>query len=174
MRRCVVGQLIALFSSVAWSMKGSAQATPTAGSLVFKGASEPSVAGLMGVIDVTNQTRHEVTIGYAGMCAVTLLVFRDSTLSKTPVWDQGRWWNTRAGGCKWFPDQRAIAGGSHLRIGTSSVQPSVILGDSLPSGTYYAAVRLMVGRVEPASPAPYRMTVDSSLVISAGALQLTR
>jgi hypothetical protein len=145
------------------SVKSLSPATLMLGPLSFKGTIEPSTAGLTGVIDVANQTQSEVTLGYSGMCAVALLVFSDSTLSGTPTWDQARWWNSRAGGCKWFPSQVIIGGGSHARISTPPVQPGIILGDSLPSGTYYAAVRLIVGRVEPASPIPYRMTVDRAL-----------
>jgi hypothetical protein len=65
--------------------------------------------------------------------------------------------------CRWFPEQRTIPANQSSYIDTEGSPLTEILGDSLPSGTYYAAVRVR-----------FLQPRDTTIIVPAGTLTLTR
>lgn len=118
---------------------------------------------LMGIASLHNPTDRPFVAEYAGSCAIALLAYDDPTYGGPPRWDQHRWQNTRIGGCKWFPGITEVGVGEVAKFATPGVSDSIILGDSLPTGAYWLAIRVRI--LQPA---------DTTLVIPGGEVELSR
>lgn len=110
---------------------------------------------------IENPTVSTFVMEYAGVCAPSLLVYRDPGLTGSLLWDQLEWWNSRAGGCKWLPAFLEIPTGVERHVSTPAMADADILGDSIPAGTYPVSMRLRI--LQPR---------DSTLVIPAGTVEL--
>lgn len=129
------------------------------------GTVESGAQGYRGVVVLSSARPTQVQVG--GVCLPALLVYRDSAASE-PAWDEQRWFNTRAGGCKWMPVTVEVPG----HIATPSVSAAAILGDSLPAGAYMARIRVLFARWVPLSGSASTTVVDSTHLVDAGTLQL--
>ena len=119
---------------------------------------------LQGVVTITNPTSESALLEYAGTCAPSILIFSPDADEGVPLWDQFRYWQGQVGGCKWFTSILEMpASMSRPAVSTGLASDSIILGDSLPGGTYQAAVRLDVFQPQ-----------DTTLVIPAGLVELRR
>ncbi|MGH7470959.1 MAG: hypothetical protein ACRENP_23675 [Longimicrobiales bacterium] len=115
-----------------------------------------------GMVTVGNPTTLKSVLEYvAGACSPTLLLYGAADYAGAPRWDQSR--VSRPAPCTPFPQQRTILSNQNSYISTDPSALTEMLGDSLPSGTYYAAVRLRI--VQPR---------DTTFIVRAGPLTLTR
>jgi hypothetical protein len=144
----------------AWSLL--APKIPAVADLAFTaGITQTASGAFNGMLTIGNATPKGALLEYAGICTPTLLLFSQPIYTVSPSWDALRRRNVPA--CKSVPLQISIDPQASGRLVTWAATATDVLGDSLPNGTYYAAVRVHIWR--PSS---------NTLVIPAGALLLAR
>ncbi|MGH7471515.1 MAG: hypothetical protein ACRENP_26485 [Longimicrobiales bacterium] len=130
---------------------------PGVAQLAFTASTAQRASGsYYGVLTVGNATSSRAWLEFAGLCAPALLLFSQPSYGGEPRWDQSR---PPAMACKWVPHQLSIAQQDSGR----AVNTSDILGDSLPNGTYFGAVRVRI--LQPSA---------TTIVIPAGVMTLVR
>jgi len=120
-----------------------------------------ALGDVFGVATLHNLWPAPFSMEYAGVCAQSLLVYASASYSDPPLWNQLQYWNGRPGGCKWMPLTLVLPANGSRQIKTPAVAPTVIMGDSIPAGTYFLAVSIRM--LQPR---------DTTLVIPAGPVQL--
>jgi hypothetical protein len=92
---------------------------------------------VMGMVDIMNTTTQPVLLEYEGGCGLSVVVGGTAVL-----WDEARWWSTRPDICPTDPTRLEIPGRTMARILAPAVTTLQIAGDSIPMGTFPAAIRL--------------------------------
>lgn len=115
---------------------------------------------LEGRFVLTNRSARQLTLEAKGGCGVALLLAQ--VQGGPDVWDQMAWHEARSGGCDWTRQTIALDGGASVELRTPPLSSHDLMGDSLSSGAYRAAVRLEL--LEPAG---------AELVADAGELVLS-
>jgi hypothetical protein len=113
---------------------------------------------VMGSVDIMNTSRGPVTVEYDAGCDLAIVMGGEGA----PMWDQAAWWRRNPGICPESGLTRLeIPGRTLARVLTPAVTTYQIAGDSIPLGTFPAAVRL-------------RLSVprDTLLVLPAGPVRL--
>ena len=128
------------------------------GPLELSATLEQDGVDVMGSVDIMNTSRQPVLVEYDGGCGLAVLV----TGGSTPLWDQAIWWRGQPGICPTASTTRLeIPARTLARILTPAITTLQIAGDSIPLGTFPAAVRLRL------------MTPrDTLLVLPAGPVRL--
>jgi hypothetical protein len=109
------------------------------GPLELSATLEQDGVDVMGSVDIMNTSRQPVLVEYDGGCELAVLV----TGGASPLWDQTIWWREHPGVCPTTTSTRLeIPGRTLARILTPAVTTLQIAGDSIPLGSFPAAVRL--------------------------------
>lgn len=116
---------------------------------------------VFGAIDLMNTGRDTVRLEYEGYCGVAILMYQGKRT--VPRWDSTEWWTRRQGECPNGLMNLDIPPETLARIVAPAVDAQGILGDSLPAGSYAAAMRIRL--LEPR---------DTTLLLSAGRIELDR
>lgn len=128
------------------------------GPLEISALVERDLADVLGSVDVMNTSRDTVRLEYAGQCALAVVLY-DRTAGR-PRWDSSNWWAAR-GHCPAASMTLDLPPRTLARVVAPLLEAYDILGDSLPTATYRAALRLHL--LQPR---------DTTLILPAGDLQL--
>jgi hypothetical protein len=132
------------------------------GELEVSASVERNSGEILGAVDLMNTGRDTVVLEYAGYCAIAILMYRESGQHGEPRWDSTEWWS-RTGDCPDRTLKLSIPPETLARVVAPVVDTRRILGDSLPGGSYYGAIRINI--VQP---------FDTTLVLPAGLVELQR
>lgn len=160
-RRFAISGLLCLFSACAPALVAPEDDREyhQIGDLEFSATVEQDIESVYGLIDIMNPTRSPVLVEYSSGCAVAYLVHQDGRT--TPSWESSRWWTGLQGSCPSEPMRMEIPAATLGRIMAPAVDPGIVLGDSLPAGSYQVAMRIRL--LQP---------LDTTLILRAGPVQL--
>jgi hypothetical protein len=111
---------------------------------------------VMGMVDIMNVTTQPVLLEYEGGCGLSVVVGGTAAL-----WDEALWWSAHPDLCTPGSTRLEIPGRTMARVLAPAVTTPQIAGDSIPMGTFPAAIRLKM--LQP---------LDTTLVLPAGAVRL--
>jgi hypothetical protein len=111
---------------------------------------------VVGMMDIMNTSSQPVLLEYEGGCGLSVVVGGTAGL-----WDEALFWRAHPDICPTTPTRLEIPARTMARILTPAVTTPQIAGDSIPMGTFPAAVRLRMFQ-------PF----DTTLVLPAGAVRL--
>jgi hypothetical protein len=132
------------------------------GELEVSASVERNSGEILGAVDLMNTGKDTIAFEYAGYCAIAILMYRGSAERGEPRWDSTEWWS-RTGECPERTLKLSIPPETLARVVAPVVDTRRILGDSLPGGSYFGAMRINI--VQP---------FDTTLVLPAGPVELQR
>jgi hypothetical protein len=137
--------------------------------LQFSGSAAATSDSLQGRITIAKPTNLTVTVSYAGICALSMIL---NPVTNAGNWDQGEWWSARPGGCKWPVLELPVPARGELTLTTPLVSVADVLGDSLGAGTYSVAIRIILAHMRATSENSWTSVVDSVFNIPAGMIRM--
>jgi hypothetical protein len=156
-----LGPLLALALLAACAPRSTRAAGETeysrVGELELSALVQRDLSDVLGAVDVMNTSRDTVRVEYAGYCALAVLVYPEQGARG---WDSSAWWPGQ-GDCPAGTLSLDLPPRTLGRIVAPVVLAQGIRGDSLPAGSYRAAVRIRL--VQPR---------DTTLVLPAGQIEL--
>lgn len=162
MRRLKLPLLLLLAIAAGCAQRGTRSAPEPVylqmGPLELSASVEQDGVDVMGSVDIMNTSGRPVTVEYDGGCDLALLI----PGAGRPMWDQAVWWRANPDVCPTTSlTTLEIPARTLARILTPPMTTLEIAGDSIPFGTFPAAVRLRL-----------LLPRDTTLVFPAGPLRL--
>lgn len=126
---------------------------------VFTAAARIEAGGRFAAVTIRNPTPFPGVVTVRNPCSVVVALYSTNTLAGPPAWQEADYLH----GCKSFQLTHTIPAGDSVTLRSTTVPAQRILGDSLPSGTYWGTAVVVI--LEPAR---------APVVLPLGSLDLQR